>query len=114
MSVGNLAITALLSIGVAGCGSTEPLYEAQQQADRAADLLAKDFGKRPQIQANLSNGKLATVNVIFESGQVSQLTVSEIESKVNQAFAGTLKEQPQRVLISVLSAPAKTSAPPAK
>ena len=109
MPLFSVTVAILLSACVAACGSTEGLYYAQQQTDRVADLLAKDLGKRPQIQANLSNGKLATVNVIFESGQVSQLTVTEIESKVTRALAETLGEQPQQLLISVLSMPAKSS-----
>ena len=68
-------------------------------------MLQADVGVRPQIGCNVVNGRLANVNVLFDSASVGRLSVSDLAARGHKALAVSLKEQPAQVTVAVRSQP---------
>jgi hypothetical protein len=95
----------MLAVLVSACGIGS-LSDMHRDTERAADLIEKDLGSRPQTGFAGWNGTvLGSVTVIFNSGDVAQMPVAELEAHVRHALAATLKTPPQNVIISVWSGP---------
>jgi hypothetical protein len=96
-----LMMAALSLTATFACTTPRVLENLEEQTNRAAAMLERDIGVRPQITGNVYDGKLAMVNVVFESQSVSEMRVVELRSKVDRVLAEILSEKPQQVLISV-------------
>jgi hypothetical protein len=96
------AMLAALSIGsMQGCVDTAVVSRFREETERAAGLLEKELGSRPQISANVVNEHLNTVTVLIEGRTLQDLNMSVLRSRVDSALSASLSERPARLVISL-------------
>ena len=99
LSVGTIVVMVLL---FTNCGLVESFKETQTQSNAASEQLEKELGKKPSIYWEINNTILTEVNVAFRSGELNNVTVGEIESKVRNAVLSNFKKQPNQITLSFI------------
>jgi hypothetical protein len=94
-------VSALAVVLLGSCNVVESFTETQSQAEAAATVLEKEFGTKPAVGWNIHNNALTNVNVIFDVTKVSQLSVGELEARVQKAVAANFKLQPKQLIVGV-------------
>ena len=92
---------AAVAISLSACNVAESFKETQAQSDTVAVQLEKALGAKPMVGWNIHNNDLASVNVVFESEQVSHMTIAQLQPVVQRAVAAGFKKQPRLLLIGV-------------
>jgi hypothetical protein len=91
-----------LSIGsMQGCVDSAVVSRFQEETERAAGLLEKELGSRPQVSASVVNDHLNTVTVLIEGRTTQDLNISDLRSRVNKVLSSSLSERPARLVISL-------------
>lgn len=94
-------LSAIAVVLLGSCNVVESFTEVQSQAEAAATVLEKELGTKPAVGWNIHNAVLTNVNVIFDVTKVSQLSVGELEARVQKAVAGNFKLQPKQLIVGV-------------
>lgn len=89
-----------VAVGLAGCNVVGSLAEYQAKATAVAESLEREFGSKPAIEWNVSNGKLTDVTIIFDGGAVASLTVKDLGARTRAAVIAHFKEDPAQVMVS--------------
>lgn len=84
------------------CGLVESFKETQTQSNAASEQLEKELGKKPSIGWKINNTILTEVVVTFKSGELINVTVGEVESKVRNAVLSNFKQQPNQITLSFI------------
>jgi hypothetical protein len=84
---------------LAGCGAAE----MESRSRSVADALEKDLGTKPEVRWNTFNGKLQSVSVTFDATKVANLTIPELESKVQPVVIAKFGEKPGSLVVGVKS-----------
>jgi hypothetical protein len=97
-----VGIIVIMVLSFTNCGLVESFKETQTQSNTASEQLEKELEKKPSIYLEINNTILTEVNVAFRSGELTNLTVGKIESKVRNAVLSNFKKQPNQITFSFI------------
>ena len=99
------SLQAILIVGLAqllyGCNPIEMLQEQLAHSRAVSASLEKSTGLKSEVGFNWNNGKLVSVNVMFQ-GMPTNVALPELAEKSKAAVLSEFKENPKQLVISFI------------
>ena len=99
------SLQAVLIVGLAqllyGCNPIEMLQEQLAHSRAVSASLEKSTGLKSEVGFNWNNGKLVSVNVMFQ-GMPTNVALPELAEKSKAAVLSEFKENPKQLVISFI------------
>lgn len=100
------ALAAFLAWLLAGCNPIEMMQEQLAHSKAVSASLEKSTGLQSDVGFNWNNGRLTSVNVMFQ-GMPANVALPELVEKSRAAVVAEFKEAPQQLVISFVIEPGK-------
>lgn len=92
-----------LVVCLSHCSALEPRVEEYSRlSDTTARQVEKTLGALPEVGFKMQNGKLESVSVTFEHGQLKDVSISGVEHAVRQSVQTTFKGAPREIALVVM------------
>jgi hypothetical protein len=95
-------VVALFFIGsLLACSAAEDMAGMFDKQDIVKEYLQKEHGLTAQLGFQIHNGQLLHVTIIFESEEVNDRKVSELQEIAFDAAAANFESMPKAVIVQV-------------
>jgi len=96
-------LLALVLTGLAACGGEAGgLFDTMEVANAAEAELFDTHGLRCDIGFNISNGRLASVNVVVDRAEISDLTIDDVTALIRPVVVRHFREEPDVLVLNVV------------